>query len=174
MYLALGVDASGRKDVLGLWIEQTEGAKFWLRVFNDLKTLRAEDILISGGDGLRGFPEASEGVFPNAMIQTWIVHLIRNSVNYVAWKDRKPLAAQLKPVYEAVSADAAEAALAAFEQGPYGIKCPPIAQTWRRQWAQVVPFFAFPPESSQPIRHNLWRALHTKIRIPPPTVDWTN
>ena len=165
VYLALGVDASGRKDVLGLWIEQTEGAKFWLKVFNDLKTRGAEDILICVVDGLRGFPEAIEAVFPKAMIQTCIVHLIRNSLNYVAWKDRKPLAAQLKPVYEAVSADAAEAALSAFEQGQYGIKCPPIAQAWRRQWAQVVPFFAFPPEVRKLIyTTNAIESLHMRLR----------
>jgi putative transposase len=165
VYLALGVDATGRKDVLGLWIEQTEGAKFWLKVFNDLKTRGAEDILICVVDGLRGFPEAIEAVFPKAMIQTCIVHLIRNSLNYVAWKDRKPLAAQLKPVYEAVSADAAEAALSAFEQGQYGIKCPPIAQAWRRQWAQVVPFFAFPPEVRKLIyTTNAIESLHMRLR----------
>ena len=165
VYLALGVDASGRKDVLGLWIEQTEGAKFWLKVFNDLKTRGAEDILICVVDGLRGFPEAIEAVFPKAMIQTCIVHLIRNSLNYVAWKDRKALAAQLKPVYEAVNAEAADAALTAFEQGIYGIKCPPIAQAWRRQWAQVVPFFAFPPEVRRLIyTTNAIESLHMRLR----------
>ena len=165
VYLALGVDASGRKDVLGLWIEQTEGAKFWLKVFNDLKTRGTQDILICVVDGLRGFPEAIEAVFPQALIQTCIVHLIRNSLNYVAWKDRKALAGQLKPVYEAVSAEAAEAALGAFEQSPLGIKCPPIAQAWRRQWAQVIPFFAFPPEVRKLIyTTNAIESLHMRLR----------
>ena len=165
VYLALGVDASGRKDVLGLWIEQTEGAKFWLKVFNDLKTRGTQDILICVVDGLRGFPEAIEAVFPQAMIQTCIVHLIRNSLNYVAWKDRKALAGQLKLVYEAVSAEAAEAALGAFEQSPLGIKCPPIAQAWRRQWAQVIPFFAFPPEVRKLIyTTNAIESLHMRLR----------
>lgn len=165
VYLALGVDASGRKDVLGLWIEQTEGAKFWLKVFNDLKTRGTQDILICVVDGLRGFPEAIEAVFPQAMIQTCIVHLIRNSLNYVAWKDRKALAGQLKPVYEAVSAEAAEEALGAFEQSPLGIKCPPIAQAWRRQWAQVIPFFAFPPEVRKLIyTTNAIESLHMRLR----------
>ncbi len=165
VYLALGVDASGRKDVLGLWIEQTEGAKFWLKVFNDLKTRGTQDILICVVDGLRGFPEAIEAVFPQAMIQTCIVHLIRNSLNYVAWKDRKALAGQLKPVYEAVSAEAAEAALGAFEQSPLGIRCPPIAQAWRRQWAQVIPFFAFPPEVRKLIyTTNAIESLHMRLR----------
>jgi transposase-like protein len=165
VYLALGVDASGRKDVLGLWIEQTEGAKFWLKVFNDLKTRGTRDILICVVDGLRGFPEAIEAVFPQAMIQTCIVHLIRNSLNYVAWKDRKALAGQLKPVYEAVSAQAAQDALDAFEQSPLGIKCPPIAQAWRRQWAQVIPFFAFPPEVRKLIyTTNAIESLHMRLR----------
>ena len=165
VYLALGVDGSGRKDVLGLWIEHTEGAKFWLKVFNDLKTRGLEDVLLCVVDGLRGFPEAIEAVYPQALIQTCIVHLIRNSLNYVAWKDRKPLAAQLKPVYEAVSAEAAEAALTAFEQGPYGIKCPPIAQAWRRQWTQVVPFFAFPPAVRKLIyTTNAIESLHMRLR----------
>jgi transposase-like protein len=165
VYLALGVDASGRKDVLGLWIEQTEGAKFWLKVFNDLKTRGTQDILICVVDGLRGFPEAIEAVFPQAMIQTCIVHLIRNSLNYVAWKDRKALAGQLKPVYEAVSAEAAEAALGAFEQSPLGIKCPPIAQAWRRQWTKVIPFFAFPPEVRKLIyTTNAIESLHMRLR----------
>jgi transposase-like protein len=165
VYLALGVDASGRKDVLGLWIEQTEGAKFWLKVFNDLKTRGTRDILICVVDGLRGFPEAIEAVFPQAMIQTCIVHLIRNSLNYVAWKDRKALAGQLKPVYEAVSAQAAQDALDTFEQSPLGIKCPPIAQAWRRQWAQVIPFFAFPPEVRKLIyTTNAIESLHMRLR----------
>ena len=165
VYLALAIDASGRKDVLGLWIEQTEGAKFWLKVFNDLKTRGVEDILICVVDGPRGFPEAIEAVFPQAMIQTCVVHLIRNSLNYVGWKDRKALAAQLKPVYQASNAEAAEAALAAFEQSPLGQKCPPIAQAWRRQWTQVVPFFAFAPEVRRMIyTTNAIESLHMRLR----------
>jgi transposase-like protein len=146
VYLALGVDATGYKDVLGLWIEQTEGAKFWLKVFNDLKNRGVADVLIAVVDGLKGFPEAIEATFPQAQIQTCIVHLIRNSLSYVAWKDRKALAAELKPLYQAANAEAAEAALTAFEQSPWGRKCPPIAQAWRRQWTQVTPFFGYPYE----------------------------
>lgn len=146
VYLALGIDASGRKDVLGLWIEQTEGAKFWLKVFNDLRQRGVADILIAVVDGLRGFPEAIEAVFPETQIQTCIVHLIRTSLNYVGWKDRKALAAELKSVYQAANAETAEAALAEFEQGAWGRKCPPIAAAWRRQWTQVIPFFAYPEE----------------------------
>ena len=114
VYLALGVRADGGKEVLGLWIEHTEGAKFWLKVFNDLKNRGLHDILIAVVDGLRGFPEAIEAVYPQAQIQTCIVHLIRNSTTLAAWKDRKELAAALKPIYQAANADLAAAALDAF------------------------------------------------------------
>jgi len=165
VYLALGIDATGRKDVLGLWIEQTEGAKFWLKVFNDLKQRGVADILIAVVDGLRGFPEAIEAVFPQAQIQTCIVHLIRTSLNYVGWKDRKALAAELKAIYQAASADAAEAALTDFEQGAWGRKFPPIALAWRRQWAQVIPFFAYPAEVRKIIyTTNAIESLHMRLR----------
>jgi putative transposase len=165
VYLALGIDATGRKDVLGLWIEQTEGAKFWLKVFNDLKQRGVSDILIAVVDGLRGFPEAIEAVFPQTQIQTCIVHLIRNSLNFVGWKDRKALVAELKSIYQAHHAQAAEAALSAFEQGPWGKKFPPIAQAWRRQWTQVIPFFAYPPEVRRIIyTTNAIESLHMRLR----------
>jgi putative transposase len=165
VYLALGIDATGRKDVLGLWIEQTEGAKFWLKVFNDLKQRGVADIPIAVVDGLRGFPEAIEAVFPKTQIQTCVVHLIRTSLNYVGWKDRKAVAAELKAIYQAPSADAAEAALTQFEQGPWGRKCPPIAQAWRRQWTQVIPFFAYPPEVRKIIyTTNAIESLHMRLR----------
>jgi transposase-like protein len=165
VYLALGIDATGRKDVLGLWIEQTEGAKFWLKVFNDLKQRGVSDILIAVVDGLRGFPEAIEAVFPQTQIQTCIVHLIRNSLNFVGWKDRKALVAELKSIYQAHHAQAAEAALSAFEQGPWGKKFPPIAQAWRRQWTQVIPFFAYPPGVRRIIyTTNAIESLHMRLR----------
>jgi putative transposase len=165
VYLALGIDATGRKDVLGLWIEQTEGAKFWLKVFNDLKQRGVTDILIAVVDGLRGFPEAIEAVFPATQIQTCIVHLIRTSLNYVGWKDRKALAAELKSVYQAANAEAAEAALTEFEQGTWGRKCPPIAAAWRRQWTQVIPFFAYPAEVRKIIyTTNAIESLHMQLR----------
>jgi putative transposase len=165
VYLALGVDVSGRKDVLGLWIEQTEGAKFWLKVFNDLKNRGCHDILIAVVDGLRGFPDAIEAVFPQAQIQTCVVHLIRNSLNYVAWKDRKALAAELKTIYQATDAATAEVALDAFERGSFGQKCSPIAQAWRRQWAQVIPFFAYPPDVRRIIyTTNAIESLHMQLR----------
>lgn len=165
VYLALGIDATGRKDVLGLWIEQTEGAKFWLKVFNDLKQRGVADVLIAVVDGLRGFPEAIEAVFPQAQIQTCIVHLIRTSLNYVGWKDRKGLATELKAIYQATNADAAEAALTEFEQGAWGRKCPPIALAWRRQWTQVIPFFAYPAEVRKIIyTTNAIESLHMRLR----------
>jgi putative transposase len=117
VYVALGVRHDGTKDVLGLWIEQTEGAKFWLKVFNELRNRGLADILIAVVDGLRGFPEAIEAVYPQAQIQTCIVHLIRNSLNLASWKDRKGLIAALKPIYQAANAEAAAGTLKAFAQG---------------------------------------------------------
>jgi len=165
VYLALGIDVAGRKDLLGLWIEHTEGAKFWLKVFTDLKQRGVADILIAVVDGLRGFPEAIEAVFPRTQIQTCIVHLIRNSLNFVAWKYRKALASELKSIYQAPNADAALAALDAFEQGSWGAKYPPIAQIWRRQWPQVIPFFAYPPEVRRILyTTNAIESLHMRLR----------
>jgi transposase-like protein len=146
IYLALGVQADGARDILGLWIENTEGAKFWMKVFNDLKTRGVDDILIAVTDGLKGMSEALGTVFPATTLQTCIVHLIRNSLDYASWKDRKALAAALRPIYAAVSAEAAEAALDAFEQGTWGRKFPTVVAAWRRAWDRVIPFFAFPPE----------------------------
>ena len=146
IYLALGVQADGARDILGLWIENTEGAKFWMKVFNDLKTRGVGDILIAVTDGLKGMGEALGAVFPATTLQTCIVHLIRNSLDYASWKDRKALAAAIRPIYSAVSAEAAEAALDAFEQGPWGRKFPTVVAAWRRAWDRVIPFFAFPPE----------------------------
>ena len=120
VYLALGMRPDGSRDILGLWIETTEGAKFWMKVFNDLKTRGCNDILIAVTDGLKGMPEALGTVYPEATLQTCIVHLIRNSLDYASWKERKPLAAAIKPIYKAASAEVAEAELDAFEQGPWG------------------------------------------------------
>lgn len=145
IYLALGVLPDGTRDILGLWIENTEGAKFWMKVFNDLKTRGCNDILIAVTDGLKGMPEALGTVYPEATLQTCIVHLIRNSLDYASWKERKPLAAAIKPIYKAASAEVAEAELDAFEQGPWGQKFPTVVASWRRAWTQVIPFFAFPP-----------------------------
>ncbi len=146
VYVALGVRADGTKEVLGLWIEQTEGAKFWLRVMNELKSRGVEDVLIAIVDGLKGFPEAITAVFPRAQVQTCVVHLIRHSLAFVSYKDRKAVAAALKQIYKANNADAGKAALEDFADGPWGRKYPAIAQSWRRNWSQVIPFFAFPDE----------------------------
>jgi putative transposase len=145
IYLALGVLPDGSRDILGLWIEGTEGAKFWMKVFNDLKTRGVNDILIAVTDGLKGMPEALAAVFPATTLQTCIVHLIRASLDYASWKDRRALAAALKPVYTAPTMEAAVAELQAFEAGPWGKKFPTVVAAWRRAWDRVIPFFAFPP-----------------------------
>jgi putative transposase len=145
IYLALGVLPDGTRDILGIWIETTEGAKFWMKVFNDLKTRGVEDILIAVTDGLKGMPEALGAVFPSTTLQTCIVHLIRNSLDYAAWNKRREVAKALKPIYQAVNADAAALALDAFEAGPWGEAYPMIGAAWRRAWDRVIPFFVFPP-----------------------------
>lgn len=146
VYLALGVLPDGTRDILGLWIEGTEGAKFWMKVFNDLKTRGVNDILIAVTDGLKGMPEALSAVYPATTLQTCIVHLIRSSLDYANWKDRRPLAAAIKLVYTAPSAEAAAAELDAFEASAWGQKFPTVVAAWRRAWDRVIPFFAFPPE----------------------------
>ena len=165
VFLAIGVRCSGHKEILGLWIEQTEGAKFWLRVMNELKARGVGDILIAVVDGLKGFPEAITTVFPDAVVQTCIVHLIRNSVQLASWKERKALAQALKPIYQADHAEAAEQALSDFENGIWGERFPTVAQSWRRNWAQIIPFFAF----AAPVRKiiyttNAIESLHSGVR----------
>ena len=145
VYLAIGVRCSGHKEILGIWIEQTEGAKFWLRVMSELRNRGVQDILIAVVDGLKGFPEAITSVFPKTVVQTCIVHLIRYSMQFTSWKEHRPVAAALKSVYQAESAAAARARLEDFDRGPWGQKYPAIAQSWRRNWEQVIPFFAFAP-----------------------------
>jgi putative transposase len=146
VYLAIGVRCSGHKEILGLWIEQTEGAKFWLRVMTELRNRGVQDILIAVVDGLKGFPEAITAVFPKTVVQTCIVHLIRFSMHFASWKERRLIGAALKPIYQAESAASARERLEDFDRGPWGRKYPAIAQSWRRNWEQVIPFFAFAPE----------------------------
>jgi putative transposase len=146
VYLALAVLPDGSRDILGIWIENTEGAKFWMKVFNDLKTRGCNDILIAVTDGLKGMGEALAVVYPASTLQTCIVHLIRNSLDYASWKDRKPLAAAIKPIYRALNAQAALDELDAFEKSEWGKKFPTVVAAWRRAWDKVIPFFAFPPE----------------------------
>lgn len=165
VYLALGVQADGTKDILGIWIETTEGAKFWLRVMNELKNRGVEDILITVVDGLKGFPEAINAVFPQALVQTCIVHLIRHSLEFVSWKDRKPLVPALREIYRAKDADSGLKALDAFEAGEWGKKYPAITGAWRRNWDRVIPFFAF-PEAVRKIIYttNAIEALNSSLR----------
>jgi putative transposase len=165
VYLALGVRADGHKEILGLWIEQTEGAKFWLRVMTELKNRGVEDVLIAVVDGLKGFPEAITAVFPQAQVQTCIVHLIRNSLDFVSYKDRRAVAAALKAVYKAMDADAGAAALEAFATGEWGRRYPAIVMSWRRHWPAVIPFFAFPADVRRIIyTTNAIEALNAKLR----------
>jgi putative transposase len=165
VYLAIGISCGGEKDVLGLWLEQTEGAKFWLRVMNDLKARGVSDVLIAVVDGLKGFPEAITAVFPDCVVQTCIVHLIRYSMQFASWKERKALAQALRPIYTAPGAEAAAAALDEFEHSPWGQKYPPIVASWRRRWAEVIPFFAFSPEVRRILyTTNAIESLHSQVR----------
>jgi putative transposase len=165
IYVALGMRPDGTKDVLGLWIEQTEGAKFWLRVMNELKNRGIADILLAVVDGLKGFPEAINAVFPLTQVQTCIVHMIRHSLDFVSWKDRKPVAAALKEIYRANDADTAKENLEAFAASVWGSKYPAIPGIWRRQWQQVIPFFAFPQAVRRIIyTTNAIESLNAKLR----------
>jgi putative transposase len=165
VHIALGVRADGGKEILGLWLEQNEGAKFWLRVMNELRNRGVEDILLAVVDGLKGFPEAILAVFPEASVQTCIVHLLRTSLDFVSFKDRKPVATALKDIYRALDATAAEEALTAFEAGPWGQKYPAIGQSWRRVWGEVIPFYAFPIEVRRILyTTNAIEALNSKLR----------
>ena len=187
IYIALGILPDGTKEILGIWIEQTEGAKFWLRVMNELKNRGVADILIAVVDGLKGFPEAINAVFPQAVVQTCIVHLIRHSLEFVSWKDRKPVVPALRAIYRAKDAEAGLAALEAFDAGFWGQRYPAIAQSWRRNCQHVVPFFAFPesvrriiyttdeidkrfslrPWYSSTVRATSWRSAAHRLKAPP-------
>lgn len=165
VHIALGVRADGGKEILGLWLEQNEGAKFWLRVMNELRNRGVEDILLAVVDGLKGFPDAILAVFPEASVQTCIVHLLRTSLDFVSFKDRRPVATGLKDIYRALDAVAAEEALTAFEAGPWGRKYPAIGQSWRRVWGEVIPFYAFPIEVRRILyTTNAIEALNSKLR----------
>jgi putative transposase len=155
-YLAIGASVEGEREVLGIWWQESEGAKFWLAVLNDLHHRGVEDVLVACVDGLAGFPEAIEAVFPHAWVQTCIVHLIRNSMRYVTWKDRKQVIADLKPIYRAINADAAQQALEAFDER-WQDKYPMIADAWRQRWENIIPFMALPAE--------LRRAVYTTNSI---------
>jgi putative transposase len=145
VYLAIGINMAGEKEVLGLWIAQTEGAKFWLQVVTELKNRGVQDIFIACVDGLKGFPEAIEAVYPRAAVQLCIVHMVRHSLNYVSWKTRAEVAADLKRIYTASTVDEAEQQLGEFEEKWDDVYLP-ISQSWRRNWARIIPFFDYPPE----------------------------
>ena len=155
-YLAIGVTVDGEREVLGIWWRETEGAKFWLAVLNDLHHRGVKDVLVACVDGLEGFPEAIAAVFPEAWVQTCIVHQIRNSMRYVAYRDKKRVAKDLKPIYRAVNADAAEEALEAFD-AEWGERYPMIAESWRARWEHITPFLALPAD--------LRRAVYTTNSI---------
>lgn len=145
VYLAIGINMSGEKEVLGLWIAQTEGAKFWLQVVTELKNRGVNDIFIACVDGLKGFPEAIETVFPKTTVQLCIVHMVRYSLNYVGWNVREQVAIDLKRIYQAATVSEAEYELNAFEN-KWDKAFPPIGQSWRRNWQRIIPFFDYPPE----------------------------
>ncbi len=145
VYVAIGITMEGQKEVLGLWTSANEGAKFWLQVLTELRNRGLQDIFITCVDGLKGFPQAIESVYPNTTVQLCIVHLTRASLNYVNWQDRKQVAADLKTVYRAATAQQAEDALTALATR-WDKKYPTISALWRRHWAQITPFFAFPAE----------------------------
>jgi putative transposase len=164
IYIALGVNMQGTKEVLGLWMAGSEGAKFWLHVITELKNRGVEDVLIACCDGLKGFPEAIEAVFPETIVQTCIVHMIRNSLRFVAWGTRKSVANDLKPVYQADTEDLAIKALARFER-EWGDKYPSIVRSWRNNWERVCPFFAFPKDIRKAIyTTNAIEALNRQLR----------
>ena len=143
-YVAVGINLDGERDVLGLWFQAAEGAKFWLSVLTELKQRGVQDVLICCVDGLKGFPEAIEAVFPQTWVQTCIVHLIRNSMRFVPYRDRRQVAKDLKPIYTAATAGEAKDELERFAQA-WGDRYPMISKTWRDAWQQVIPFLAFPP-----------------------------
>src|ERR1700751_3658834 len=164
VYGARALNPAGEKDVLGLWIEQTEGAKFWLKVINELKGRGVNDILVAVVDGLKGFPEAIATVFPQTLVQTCIVHLIRNSLAFVSWKDRKAILPAIKAIYRAENADQALANLEELE-AEWGKRYPAIGQAWRNAWEHVIPFFAFAPGIRKMIyTTNAVEALHRSLR----------
>ena len=163
-HIAIGVGVEGNKEVLGIWLETNEGAKFWLKVINEIKNRGVQDMLIVCCDGLKGFPDAIEAVFPSATVQLCIVHMIRNSLRFVGWKDRKTVAADLRPIYTAESEEAAESALEAFA-AKYGQRFPTVVQSWRSNWERVIPFLAFPRDIRRVIyTTNAIESLNSTLR----------
>lgn len=163
-YLAMGVTCDGEREVLGIWWQETEGAKFWLAVLNDLQRRGVRDVLIACVDGLAGFPDAIGAVFPQTWVQTCIVHQIRASLRYVNYRDRRQVAKDLRPIYTAANAEEAEKALAAFDKR-WGVQYPMIAQGWRANWEHIIPFLSLPGELRRAVyTTNTIEALHRQIR----------
>jgi putative transposase len=174
LYLALGVTLEGDRDVLGMWFQDTEGAKFWMQVLNDLKQRGVRDILIACVDGLSGFPEAIEAIFPKTTVQTCIVHLIRSSLKYVPRREREQVARDLKPIYTAINAEHAQTELEAFDE-KWGQRFPVITQAWLNAWEHVIPFLAFPDDvrrivyttnAIEALNRQLRKAIKTKGSFP--------
>jgi putative transposase len=163
VYVAIGITLEGKKDVLGLWTNASEGAKFWTNVLTELRNRGVKDIYLVCVDGLKGFPQAIGAIFPQAQVQLCIVHMVRASLNYVTWQDRKQVVADLKPIYRATTADEAERQLTEFESK--WSKYPAIARLWREHWEQVTPFFAFPAEVRKVVyTTNAVESLHMSLR----------
>ena len=164
VYLALAVKLSGQKELLGLWIGEAEGAKFWLNILTDLQNRGVKDILICSVDGLKGFPDAIASVFPQTEVQLCIVHLVRNALRYVTWKDRKAVVRDMKLIYRASTVEAAEQALEEFDT-TWGQKYPMAVKTWRERWEQVTPFFYYPEEIRRAIyTTNAVESLNSSLR----------
>ncbi|WP_336844048.1 IS256 family transposase, partial [Providencia rettgeri] len=164
VYLALGINLQGEKELLGMWIAKNEGAKFWLSVMTELKNRGLQDIFIACCDGLKGFPEAIEAVYPQTQVQLCIVHQVRHSLRYVSWKERKAVAADLRAIYNAVNLEAAEEALAAFAT-QWDSRYPTISQSWRNNWARLIVIFDFPPEIRKAIyTTNAIESLNASLR----------
>ena len=164
VYVAIGITLEGRKEVLGLWTSANEGAKIWLSILTELRNRGVKDVFIACVDGLKGFPQAIESVYPRAQVQLCIVHLVRASLNYVGWKERKAVAADLKPIYRAATVEQARQELERF-LGRWGSKYPAIGRQWQEQWERVIPFFAFPPEIRKIIyTTNAVESLHMRLR----------
>ena len=164
VYVALAINVEGNKELLGLWVGESEGAKFWLSVLTELKNRGLQDILIAAIDGLKGFPEAIEAVFPETNIQLCIVHMVRNSLRYVPWKDRKAVAADLRTIYKAKTLEMAEEALDAFEE-KWGDQYPMVVKSWRSNWANIIPFFDFPEEIRKVIyTTNAIESINSQLR----------
>jgi len=173
-YLAIGINMEGLKEVFGIWLAETEGAKFWLSVLTEIKNRGVQDILIASVDGLKGFPDAIESVFPQTEIQLCIVHMVRNSLKYVSWKDRKQLAADLKAIYKAATEDAGQEELSRFSE-KWDPKYPMISKSWEIHWNHVAPFFAYSEEirrliyttnTIESLNFTLRKAIKTKASFP--------